>query len=145
MKRLMLCGAMLLAVGAVACNRGDNRTDAAVAAEVRHDLARKQVPGVIDVVFIDGTATLSGTVPDAATKDRAAIIADEVNGVDRVVNNLRTTTAADAPMRPDMGAPAPGLPIPPRNAPGMGAAPIEPAPNAPAPIAPAPNAAPDMR
>lgn len=145
MKRLMLGAAMLLALGATACNR-TARTDAAIAAEVRHDLAKKQVPGVIDVVFNDGTATLSGTVPDAATKDRAAIIADEVNGVERVVNNLRTTIAADAPMRPDMGQPAaPGVPILPRNAPGMGAAPIEPAPNAAVPVAPAPDAAPDMR
>ncbi len=148
MKRLMVCGAMLLAVGAVACSRNDNRTarnDAAVAAEVRHDLAQKQVPGVIDVVFANGTATLSGTVPDQAAKDKAASVADDVNGVDRVVNNLRTTTAADAPMRPGLNQPAapgaPGAPLPPRNAPGQ-AYPNEVAPNA-APVAP--NAAPDMR
>lgn len=139
MKRLMVYGAALLAVGAAACNRAENRSarsDAAVAAEVRHDLAAKQVPGVIDVVFAEGTATLSGTVPDAAAKQRAASIADDVKGVDRVVNNLRTTTAADAPIQPGMGQPAaPGVPIPPRNAPGMGTLPNE----------PAPNTAPDMR
>ena len=136
MKRLMVYGAALLAVGAVACSRAENRSDAAVAAEVRHDLAAKQVPGVIDVVFAEGTATLSGTVPDAAAKQRAASIADDVKGVDRVVNNLRTTTAADAPMQPGIGQPAaPGVPIPPRNAPGMGALPNE----------LAPNTAPDIR
>jgi len=151
MKRMMLCGAMLLAIGAVACSRSDNRggrNDAAVAAEVRHDLAQKQVPGVIDVIFTAGTVTLSGTVPDNAAKERAASVADDVAGVDRVVNNLRTTTAADAPGRPNLGQPAaPGAQIPPRNAPGMGTLPNEPAPNAaPAPYnAPAPNAAPDMR
>jgi hypothetical protein len=37
---------VLLAFGTTACNRGDRtaRTDAAIAAEVRHDLAQKQVP-----------------------------------------------------------------------------------------------------
>lgn len=128
MKQWMLYGALALAASAVACNRAENRTpgnDAAVAMAVRHDLAQNQVPGAIDVAVSEGIATLSGTVPDADSKQRAERVADDVRGVDRVVNNLRTSIAADAPgPRPGVGGPLPGA----VNVPG----------------APAPNA-PDMR
>jgi hypothetical protein len=132
MKRWMICGSMVLTLAAVGCSRNDARTDAGIAAEVRHDLAEKNVPGVIEVVFVDGTATLSGTVPDAAAKTQAGKIADDVTGVDHVVNNLRTTTAADAPIRPGMGQPVPGAQIPPRS--GSEVYPNEVAPNAPPPV-----------
>lgn len=126
MKRIVLLGTMALVVGAMGC-RTDERTarsDAAIAVDVRQELADAQLPGSIEVMVTNGTATLSGTVPDAQTRSRAQDVADNVRGVDRVVNNLRTA-AADAPAAG--GAGHPGAPLAPQGgAPGMGAYPNEP-------------------
>jgi hypothetical protein len=89
----------LLALGLVACS--ENRDDPTIAAEARQGIADEKVPGAIEVTIVHGVATLSGTVPDTAAKVKAEDVVEDVRGVDRVVNNLRTTTAADAPARPD--------------------------------------------
>ncbi len=146
MKQMMIAGALVLALAATACNRADTRSarrsDSAVTADVKRDLQRQDIPGAIDVSVNNGTATLTGTVPDTAAKQKAQDVADNVNGVDRVVNNLRTTTAADAPMRPGYPANQPNAGYPANqpntgiNQPGMAPAPH----NAPAPdMGTAPN------
>lgn len=102
MKRyIALAGALLLAAGLTACSN-DARDDASITANVRKELADDKVPGAIEVAVTYGVVTLSGSVPDTDAKARAEDAADDVAGVDRVVNNLRTTTAADAPMRQDL-------------------------------------------
>lgn len=97
----MLVGAALLAAGLFACSNND-RDDVKISSAVRQELADQQVPGAIQVAVTYGVVTLSGDVPDSDAKAKAEDVADIVNGVDRVVNNLRTTTAADAPARPNI-------------------------------------------
>ena len=106
MKRYLACLAgALLALGLAACS-DRNRDDATIAAEARQGIADKKVPGAIEITIVRGVATLSGTVPDTAARAKAEDVVEDVRGVDRVVNNLRTTTAADAPARPDTLPPA---------------------------------------
>jgi hypothetical protein len=93
-------GALALAFGLAACtdaNRYGERDDATITAEVERELTNEGIAGTIDVAAYDGVVTLNGTVPNVEAKDRAADIADDVDGVDRVENNLRTTMAGDAP------------------------------------------------
>lgn len=65
----------------------------------------------VDVDTADGVVTLSGTVDSDAARSRAETIAQSVEGVKRVQNNLRvaapeeTARAADPP-RPETGRPA---------------------------------------
>ena len=84
--------AVLLCLGGCRDTRDDQITQ-----EVRRELARAQVPGSVDVVTTRRVVTLSGTVPDRATQAAAVDLARRVTDVDRVVDNLRTLTAADAP------------------------------------------------
>jgi hypothetical protein len=102
MKRyLVYSGAALLACALAACSDSRVRDDVTVAAEARQELLEEKVPGVIEITIVGGVATLTGAVPDAQAKAKAEDVIEDVKGVDRVVNNLRTTTAADAPARPD--------------------------------------------
>jgi hypothetical protein len=149
MKRLAVVAIAAMALGTVACNRGERhaRNDTTITNDVKRELADKQVPGSIDVATANGVVTLTGTVPDATAKDRAQSVANAITGVDRVVNNLRTA-AADNPLRPGIGA-QPGM----QNPPGMphqpGIPPAAPgsmnAPGAAAPGAAGAPPAPDMR
>ena len=111
MKRTLLIGVAALTAGLAGCNRerAEMRADPVVAAEIRQELTDARVPGTIQVAMTNGTATLTGIVPDAAAKSKAEDVAGDVDGVHRVVNNLRTTSAADAPM-PGAGAPPPSPP-----------------------------------
>ena len=93
-----LVAASVLVLGVVACSR-HTRDDAAISAAVREELVEERVPGAIEVAVTYGVVTLSGSVPNAETRDKAGDVAEDVDGVDRVVNNLRTT-AGDAPARP---------------------------------------------
>jgi hypothetical protein len=98
MKRYLVCsGAALLACAVAACSDSRDRDDVTVAAEARQELLDEKVPGAIEITIVDGVATLSGAVPDAEAKADAEDAIEDVDGVVRVVNNLRTTTAADAP------------------------------------------------
>jgi hypothetical protein len=93
-----IAAALLLASGLSACSR-EERDDVQISSAARQELADERLPGAIEVTVTYGVATLSGSVPDAATKERAEDVVADVKGIDRVVNNLRATTAADAPAR----------------------------------------------
>jgi hypothetical protein len=97
----MMVSAALLAAGLYACS-SEPRDDVKISSAVRQQLTEKQVPGAIEVAVTYGVVTLSGNVPDSDAKAKAEDVAEDVNGVDRVVNNLRTTSAADAPARPQL-------------------------------------------
>lgn len=96
----MIVSAALLAAGLFACSNNE-RDDVKISSAVRQELVEKNVPGAIEVAVTYGVVTLSGDVPDSDAKAKAENAAEDVSGVDRVVNNLRTTTAADAPARPE--------------------------------------------
>lgn len=109
MKIRSLMGMSVAALIAVAVAGGCQQTrrdNNAVSADIRHELARQQLPETITVVVADGVANLSGTVRDEDARDKAEDVAEDVNGVTRVINNIRVTTAAgDAP-----AAAAPAMP-----------------------------------
>ncbi len=97
----------VLAAGIAACtsmtgrSAGRNIDYATITAEVKSKLAGEKASTLtsVDVDTVNGTVYLTGTVPDATTKQRAAQLARDVNGVRRVENNLQTRTmaAGDAP------------------------------------------------
>ena len=97
-------GAVAL-LGLAACERG-TRDDITMASEARQELAEEKVPGAIEVTVVGGIATLTGAVPNPAAKEKAEDVVEDIDGVDRVVNNLRTTMAGDAPAAPRMLPPA---------------------------------------
>lgn len=72
-------------------NIGDATKDAALTAAVKSKfLADTKVSGLkIDVDTRNGVITLTGTVPTAAEKSRAGLVAKETDGVKSVVNNLK--------------------------------------------------------
>ena len=106
----ILCSAVLV-VGLSACTAvtgesvGRNVDDASITASVKTRLAADSARTLtsVDVDTVRGTVYLTGTVPDAQAKHRAAKIAGEVDGVDRVVNNLQTRAGdAPEPTRPEL-------------------------------------------
>jgi Flp pilus assembly secretin CpaC len=121
MKRRYIVGMACLVMGLVGCTDASERTvgfrDESITADVEAAL-RAKIPGKIDVNTRDQVVTLSGTVPDVAARERAAEIAADVKGVERVDNNLRATIAGDAPAAgvapnpPAAGAPANPPPAP---------------------------------
>lgn len=118
MKKYLVSLAPLLALGLAACS--DNRDDFAITSDVRKQLVEKDVPGTIEVLTVGRIVTLTGTVPDAETRGKAEDLADDVKGVERVVNNLRATSAADAPaMPPAAHMPNPMAPGAPPRAPDV--------------------------
>ncbi len=126
-----------LACGVLAGCQQERRDNAAVTADIRRELAEQQLPNTINVAVTDGVANLSGTVRDEGMRSKAEDVAEDIDGVTRVVNNIRVTAAGDAPagQRPGMGA-GPGAGGPGARAPGAGA------PGAGAPGAGAPPAGP---
>jgi hypothetical protein len=92
MNRWAVCGALALTLGVVACTESDPD----IVADANEAIMGEQVAGNIQVVSNDGVVTLTGTVPNSAAKERAAEIVGAVDGVDRVINNLRTA-AGDSP------------------------------------------------
>lgn len=109
MKRyLAVVGGALLALGLAGCS--ENRDDFAITSDVRKELVEEKVPGTIEVITVARVVTLTGTVPDTDAKDKAENVAEDISGVERVVNNLRTTTAADAPAHPGANMPNPMAP-----------------------------------
>jgi hyperosmotically inducible protein len=114
MTKLSVIPAVILAVGLAGCaamtGRSAGRTidDATISASVKSKLAADagaKTLTSVDVDTVNGTVYLSGTVPDAATKERAARLAREVDGAQRVVNNLQTRSsmAGDDPDKSDGG------------------------------------------
>ena len=107
---ILTIGALVLAGLAVGgCNR-EPRLDAAITADVERSLADDRVAGAIGVATINGVVTLTGTVPNADSRDDAEDAAEEVAGVKQVVNNLRTTAAGDAPIAPPAAGVDPNAP-----------------------------------
>jgi hypothetical protein len=69
---------------------GDKVGDAAITTSINAELAKDErlSPLKINVDTSDGRVALHGTAPDAASKDRAALLAQNVKGVKSVDNQL---------------------------------------------------------
>jgi hyperosmotically inducible protein len=74
---------------------GQNIDDSTLTASVKAALARDKLANLtrIDVDTVNGVVTLTGVVPAPADKARAVQIAQGVNGVKKVVDNLQVQTA----------------------------------------------------
>ena len=102
-RAIALACALVVAAGA---SPGHARTigqvidDATLVASVKAKLTADQLSNLvrIDVGSDGGVVTLSGTVPTAERRDRIVQIASAVNGVKRVVNNIKVSDD-DAPTR----------------------------------------------
>lgn len=106
MTKIAVFTALALAVGFVACSRGPQR-DQTISAQVKQDLAKAELPQTITVTTNSGVVTLAGVVPDNIMRQRAENVAANAKDVRHVINNLQTTTSAgDAPARPN-NPPAP--------------------------------------
>jgi hyperosmotically inducible protein len=71
---------------------GQNVDDASITTAVKAKLAAEQGTSTLTRINVDtsgGTVSLSGTVDSEAMKLRAAALAQQVDGVTRVVNNLQ--------------------------------------------------------
>jgi hyperosmotically inducible periplasmic protein len=71
---------------------GQNVDDTSITAAVKAKLAAEQGTTTLTGINVDtsgGTVSLSGTVESEAMKQRAATLAQQVEGVARVVNNLQ--------------------------------------------------------
>lgn len=92
-------GAALTAV--LAC-RPTPRSDAMIATEIREDLRdESELQGeAITVQSVNGEVTLQGVVPTEDARKQAEEIADDVEGVTRVANQLRVTGAPASPAPP---------------------------------------------
>ena len=80
------------------CDSGNGRTvgqnvdDTSITAAVKAKLAAEQGTTTLTGINVDtsgGAVSLSGTVESEAVKQRAATLAQQVEGVARVVNNLQ--------------------------------------------------------
>ena len=101
MRRLLIHSVLVvafLAMALVACDSGtgkrvgQNVDDASITAAVKAKLAAEQGATTLTGINVDtsgGTVSLSGTVDSEAMKQRAATLAQQVDGVTRVVNNLQ--------------------------------------------------------
>jgi hypothetical protein len=132
-----LCVVTAIALTPLACNRHDAvGTDAAVAGNVKQELSADRelanAASAIQVTAHDGVVTLTGRVPNEAAKREAADIADDVDGVDRVDNQLVVAMADTGARR---GIPPANRPAPP---PAPNAAPAAPPEGRMAPAEPAP-------
>ena len=88
----------LCTTGLAGCDSGTGRRvgqqvdDASITAAVKAKLAAEQGTSTLTGINVDtsgGTVRLSGTVDSEAMKLRAAALAQQVDGVSRVVNNLQ--------------------------------------------------------
>lgn len=75
------------AMGAAAARKVD---DASITAKVNAELARdKELSAIrVDVDTRDGVVTLTGPIPTASAKERAAEVANKIKGVESVNNQL---------------------------------------------------------
>jgi hypothetical protein len=113
-RQLRLVGAVVLALGlglSAGCQKRPPaeqqavRTDQQVAGDIQSKLQSETVLAGqnIQVSVTSGVVTLSGTVPDDATRNLAAIDSGNVDGVDTVVNNLTVQSS----QRPSATPPPP--------------------------------------
>ena len=75
-------------------------------ATIKQHLADNGITGIS--VEVDGDkATLTGTARDMATREKAVLVAGNINGIARVDDRITvTTTTANAPQATSAGAPA---------------------------------------
>ena len=94
--------ALLTGCAAMTGERTDRtfNEDAAITAAVRKNLALERFSTLtgVDVHTTDRTVYLSGSVSDDFARERATILASSVDGVTRVVNNVKPAAAGDAPV-----------------------------------------------
>jgi osmotically-inducible protein OsmY len=94
-------GAALLGLVATGCERDEPYGAADTNAQPANDMAvaslverriQNEMAGPessnIDVQVADGVATLTGSVPDESAKEKAEDVAEDVDGVDRVENQI---------------------------------------------------------
>ena len=101
MRRLLIHSVLVVAFLATAlagCDSGTGRRvgqnvdDSTITAAVKSKLAAEQGATTLTGINVDtsgGTVSLSGTVDSETMKQRAATLAQQVEGVTRVVNNLQ--------------------------------------------------------
>ncbi|MGO9336085.1 MAG: BON domain-containing protein [Terracidiphilus sp.] len=110
-RQLWLVGAAVLAFGlglSAGCKKQQPvaqqavRTDQQVAGDIQAKLQNEAVLAGqnIQVSVTNGVATLSGIVPDDATRDLAGTDSGNVDGVKTVVNNLTVQSLPQAPATP---------------------------------------------
>ncbi len=90
-----LCGAITLAMVAVACAQTDAGVTTAVKSKLTTDDTVKAYQ--IDVDTTDHVVTLSGNVETLAAKERAVVLARGTDGVQNVVDNIKVA-GGDAAM-----------------------------------------------
>jgi osmotically-inducible protein OsmY len=91
---LMLCAALAFAAGCRSTSgktAGESMDDTAITTQVKSKLAAERFSTLtkVDVDTNRGTVYLTGNVPDENTRQRAAMLAGQVDGVREVVNNLK--------------------------------------------------------
>jgi osmotically-inducible protein OsmY len=106
MKQIFSTAALLslfitLMVGCQSMNRsmGENRNDASVTAAVKERITQDRTANLTDINVDtrDGTVYLKGEVPTFEDKRRAERLAQDVSGVDRVINDLRVSSSTMSP------------------------------------------------
>ena len=103
--RLVTASALVICLCGCTEMAGERSTrkvdDATITAAVKSKLAVDHAAPLtsVDVDTVRGTVYLTGSVPDGAAKLRAQEIAQQVDGVKNVVNDLKTksSTAGDVP------------------------------------------------
>ena len=114
MMKQSLIPALILALGLAGCAATTGRTagrhidDASISTSVKAKLAKDESARTltsVDVDTVNGTVYLSGVVPNQAAKEKAGNLARQVDGAERVVNNLQTNskTAGDNPDKSHSG------------------------------------------
>ena len=100
---VLLCLGVAPGLSVVSCTAltgktaGQNVDDATITAQVKSKLAADRFATLtrIDVDTERGTVYLNGNVDNSASKTRAEELANQVSGVQKVVNNLQVQVGAD--------------------------------------------------
>jgi hypothetical protein len=111
---LVVVTGLLLSPALLGAQQSDSPSDAKIEGAVVNALGT--TPGLMDqqitAATIEGTVTLSGSVPDAASKKQAGALVKKIDGVKAVENNLEIQAAQSAPVStPDTNLPAGSEPI----------------------------------
>jgi osmotically-inducible protein OsmY len=112
MKEILRSAAVLslfvtLVAGCQWANRtmgSENRSDATVTAAVKERITQDRTANFTDINVDtrDGTVYLRGEVPTMEDKRAAERLAQDVSGVNRVVNDLRVSSTSMSPRSSDM-------------------------------------------
>jgi osmotically-inducible protein OsmY len=95
-----------LVAGCQSANRmmGEKRSDASVTSAVKERITQDRTANLTDINVDtrDGTVYLKGEVPTMEDKRRAGRLAQDVSGVDRVINDLRVSSSTIPSRSSDM-------------------------------------------